>query len=80
MSIFDHRPPFGRIKIIEMDFYSLVLDCTGAVQPMSYCEAVKMLKNLGFLPEERGTGQNGKHFETWRLPKEQDTRQHDKTV
>ena len=70
----DQKPPFGRIKLIECDFFTMVLDCTGYAQPMSYCSGVTMLKNLGFQLEERGKDETVKDFEGWRLPAGQDTR------
>lgn len=73
----DERPAFGRIKLLECDFYTQVLDCTGGAQPMSYCAAVRDLKGLGFHLEMRGKNERGQDFEIWRLPVEQDTRNDD---
>jgi hypothetical protein len=55
----------------------MVLDCTGYAQPMSYCNAVKLMKELGFQLEERGKDDIGHDFEIWRLPPHIDTRNED---
>lgn len=70
----DDKPVFGRVKLLECDFYTLVLDCSGCTQPMSYCSAVRRLKKLGFHLETRGKNDRGQDFEIWGLPFEQDTR------
>lgn len=69
-----YKPSFGRVKLIDQDFYTLVVDCNGAVQPMSYCSAIENLKGLGFEREEKGVTENGNDFETWRLGDEKNTR------
>jgi len=61
------KPIFGRIKIVDQGEYALLVDCTGYVEPTSYCEAVKTLKALGFERESTGI-ENEKSFEIWRLP------------
>jgi len=68
--LMEMKPKFGRVKLIEYDAYTLMLDCSGSAQPMSYCEAVRSLKSLDFEIEERGTGKDGKDFEIWKQPKE----------
>ncbi len=73
----DQKPRFGRIKLIECDYFTMVLDCTGYAQPMSYCGAIQLMKNLGFQMEERGKDETGKDFEVWRLPTDRDSRNED---
>jgi hypothetical protein len=73
----DKKPLFGRIKLVECDFFTMVLDCNGYAQPMSYCSAITMMKNLGLQLTERGKNEDGKDFEVWRLPTDRDTRNED---
>lgn len=70
------KPIFGRIKLIDQDFFTLMVDSNGYIEPTSYCSAVKTLKALGFERESTGT-EDGKSFEIWRLPENRQTQTKD---
>lgn len=70
MFINEESPVFGRMKLVDHESFTLLIDCNGCSQPMSYCAAVQLMKGLGFQLETRGQNDEKAHYEIWKIPVE----------